>query len=67
MFKKSVDSIVSSLNKNVADLLSFADSQRSEAQKEQQKADELQDSVVMRLKEVDRAEAVAGKISALLS
>ena len=67
MFKKSVDSIVSSLNKNVADLRSFADSQRSEAQKEQQKANELQDSIVMRLKEVDRAEAVAGKISALLS
>ena len=67
MFKKTVDGILSSINKNIADLSRFSDAQRALADHESEKAVQLQQSASDRKVEALRAESVAKKLTDLVS
>lgn len=65
-FKKAVDSILSNINKSIADLKAFAESESEIAQAEREKAKTLDDSADARIEEVTRATRVAAKLEDLI-
>lgn len=66
LFKKTVNSILSNINKSIADLKAFAESEIEIAKAERDKAQTLDDSADARIKEVTRATRVAAKLEDLI-
>ena len=66
LFKKTVDSILTNINKNISDLRAFAESEIEIAQAEREKADGLISAANGRFREASRATAVAGKLEDLI-
>jgi hypothetical protein len=64
--KKSVDSILASITKNITDLRSFSETERKTAESETAEAERLQVAASARTAEANRAEVVAGRLSALI-
>lgn len=68
MFKqKSVDSILSALNKNITDLQAFAERQEALATVEEKLATQLVQRAEERRGEILRADLVANKLKSLIS
>ena len=65
--RKTVDSILSSLNQNINDLLTFAEVQSDLADAEEEQASALVASANARRGEVLRADLVAGKLKSLIA
>jgi len=67
IFRKTVDSILSSVNKNIRDLRAFAASQRSTSEREYAESVRFLESSLSRTREAGRAESVAEKLEQLIA
>lgn len=65
--KKTVDSILSSLNQNITDLRALSENERSTAAEETERAKELAYSADERRLQADRADGLADKLAALVA
>lgn len=67
IFKKTIDSILSGINKNIEELNAFAANERATAADEYAKAHALADAASDRNAAAARAASVAGKLEQLIA